>query len=155
MDPDSKTTLAGLIRTRRIAALGTLRKGEPMVTMVMFVPAADFSEFYIHTSRLAMHTQNILKHPEVSLMICESEQEGEDPQTLARVSIAGTATMVAVTHEHYDLAKRLYLEKYPAASFNFQLGDFAIYAIRTRSARYVAGFGRIFNLTTADLQDAA
>jgi hypothetical protein len=35
------------------------------------------------------------------------------------------------------------------------LGDFAIYKIVPRTARYVAGFGKIFNLTVEDFKQAA
>ena len=63
MDHDSQLVLGRLIRHQRVAALGTLRKGEPVVTLIAYAVAADFSDFYIHISRLAKHTQNIRHHP--------------------------------------------------------------------------------------------
>ena len=155
MDQPSQIKLSQLIRSRLIASLGTLRRGEPMVTMILYAAADDFSEFYIHTSRLAMHTQNILKHPQVNLMICESEDKASDPQMLARISISGTAQALTPTDQDYEFAKAMYLNKYPSQTFNFQLGDFSIYRITPKSARYVAGFGKIFNLTQRDLVDVS
>jgi hypothetical protein len=66
MDDETLQLLAALIRGRRIAALGTLRQGAPFVSMVPYAPAADFSAFYLHMSRLAYHTQDILKDAQVS-----------------------------------------------------------------------------------------
>jgi putative heme iron utilization protein len=151
MDRESQSTLAQLIRSQEMASLGTLRKGEPMVSMVLYAHAKDFSEFYINISRLAMHTQNILKHPQISLLIYDPEYPTGNPQATVRVSISGIADIVHPTGSEYESAKRFYLEKHPSAAMTFQLGDFSIYRIRPKSGRYVAGFGKIFNITQQDL----
>lgn len=155
MNSDSQETLAHLIRTQRIAAFGTLRDGGPLVSMILYAVSPDFAQFYIHASRLALHTQDILKDPRVSLMIAETDTGEKDPQTLARVSIRGEAVAVPPTAADYEEAKAIYLAKFPEAAFNFTLGDFSIYKIVPRTARYVAGFGKIFNLTVEDFKQAA
>jgi hypothetical protein len=155
IDSDSLHTLARLIRTQRIAAFGTLRDGAPLVSMILYAVSSNFAQFYVHASRLALHTQDILKDPRVSLMIAETDTGEKDPQTLARVSIRGEAVAVPSTDLEYEEAKAVYLEKFPEAAFNFTLGDFAIYKIVPRTARYVAGFGKIFNLTAEDFKQAA
>jgi heme oxygenase (biliverdin-IX-beta and delta-forming) len=155
MDADSLQTLARLIRTQRIAAFGTLRDGGPLVSMILYAVSSNFAQFYIHASRLALHTQDILKDPRVSLMIAETDTGEKDPQTLARVSIRGEAVAVPPTDADYEEAKAVYLEKFPEAAFNFTLGDFAIYKIVPRTGRFVAGFGKIFNLTVEDFKQAA
>ena len=45
--------LKQLILNERIAHLGTLRNGAPMVSMTLYMPEPDFSAFYVHVSRLA------------------------------------------------------------------------------------------------------
>lgn len=155
MDSQSQQTLARLIRTQRVAALGTLRDGGPLVSMILYAVSPDFSAFYIHASRLAQHTQDILQDARVSLMIAEMDTGVPDPQTLARVSIRGEAVEVPSTDADYAEARSLYLTKFPQAAFNFGLGDFALYCIQPRRARYVAGFGQIFNLTLADFKQTA
>ena len=147
--------LARLIRRQRVAALGTLRKGAPMVTMIAYAAAADFTAFYLHISRLAMHTQNILKHDRVSLLIFETDGDMSDPQRLARVSISGVAEALPPGSTELQTAREIYLQKYPAAQINFQLGDFSIYRVAPAAGRFVAGFGKIFNITPGDLGDAA
>lgn len=155
MDNESERLLAAIISTQRIASLGTLRRGGPLVSMVPYATAADFASFYIHVSRLALHTQDILKDPRVSLMIAETDSGEKDPQTLARVSITGQAVEIHPTEAEYPAAREAYLSKYPQAAPNFMLGDFSIYRVTIAAARFVANFGKIYNLKPADFRRAA
>jgi heme iron utilization protein len=155
MDASSQQTLAQLIRSQRIASLGTLHDGTPLVSMVLYAPAADFSSFYIHISNLAQHTQDILKDQRVGLMIVRSDQGQSDPQRLQRVSILSRAVLVPATAADYGRARRIYLEKFPEAAMTFELGGFDIYQLAPQSARYVAGFGKTFNLGLQDFRAAA
>ena len=54
------------------------------------------------------------------------------------------------TDEHAAL-KEAWLERYPESEINFELADFAFFRIAPRDARFVAGFGRIHNLSAAGL----
>lgn len=155
MDSESQLKLRQIIRSQRIAALGTLRDGAPLVSMILFAPAADFASFYVHISGLAQHTQDILKDPRVSLMIAETDRNDQDPQTIARLSIRGEAIAVPADTAEYDNVRAVYLKKFPGSAFNFELGDFSLYAIQPKSCRYVAGFAKTFNLTVEDLKRAA
>lgn len=146
MDADSEQTLIRLLRTQRVAALGTLRDGSPLVSQVLFAAVPDFSSFTLHISRLAQHTQDILNDPRVSLMIADTDDGQADPLQLARVSIRGEARLVPPGTSEYAGARTAYLTKFPQAVVNFQLGDFALYAVPPHAARYVAGFGKAFNL---------
>ncbi len=155
MDADSSAKLAAMIRAGKTAALGTLREGGPFVSMVLFAVEDDFSAFYIHASRLAFHTQDMLADPRVSLMIAETETPGADPQQLARISIRGEAALIAKDSPDYDRIREMYLRKYPASAPLFGFGDFDLYRITPKTARYVAGFARAFNLTPAALAQSA
>jgi putative heme iron utilization protein len=157
MDSQSEQILLHLIRDQRVAALGTLRAGAPEVSMAPFASAPDCTAFFLHISRLAHHTQNVLQDSRVSLMLAEQDASpvgGRNPQTLARVSIQGDAVLIDQTSPEFDEARSLYLTKFPAAEMNFSLGDFGLYKIEPRTARFVAGFGQIFNLTTKDFKHA-
>jgi putative heme iron utilization protein len=72
MNDELTVVLRELVRGRKIAALGTLHQGAPFVSMVPFALAKDGS-LIVHVSRLASHTQDMLEHPDVSLLITESE----------------------------------------------------------------------------------
>lgn len=145
---------AHLIRSQRIASLGTIRDGNPLVSMVPFAETPDLSSFLIHISRLALHTQDILKNPRVGLMIAEPDKGTKNPQTLARASIQGQAVVVPRDSADYDALADLYLHKFPDAAMTFSLGDFELYKIEAASARFVAGFGQIFNFGRLDFQMA-
>jgi putative heme iron utilization protein len=151
MDAESRDALVKLIREQRIAALGTLREGFPEVSMVPVAVEPDGSAFYFHASALAHHTQNILREPRVSLMLSEPDDWGRDPQTLARIAVRGEARALPREGTAYERVRAMYLERFPESAAHFALGDFALYRIEPVAARYVAGFGRIFNLSAADI----
>ena len=145
MNPDARAALSGLLRKERIAHLATLRGGAPMVSMTLYLPDETFSAFYVHVSRLAWHTQDMLQDPSVSLSIGETDDGRADPFTLMRVSIRGHATQIS------DGPKDAWLARFPEQAINFELADFSFWKIVPRDARFVAGFGRIHNLSATDL----
>jgi putative heme iron utilization protein len=155
MDEQSERTLARLLRETRIAALGTLHDGEPNLAMVAYSFAEDFSAFYIHVSRLGKHTADMENDPRVSLLITETDDRRADPQTLARVSLHGPAEVLPRTDAGYAQVKQNYLERFPEAEQLFSLGDFNLWKITPKGGRYVAGFGRAFNLVPDNLTKAS
>ena len=152
MDADTSALLARLIRKERVAHLGTLRGGAPMVSMTLFMPEADFSAFCVHVSRLAWHTQDMLHDARVALSIAQTDDRRADPFTLMRVSIRGEAVQIANQEEPFDSLKKRWLERFPQQAINFELADFSFWKLTPRDARFVAGFGRIHNISAAELQ---
>ena len=51
--------------------------------------------------------------------------------------------------------KIAWLSRFPRQAINFQLADFSFWRIAPRDARFIAGFGRIHNLSPAQLIDAS
>jgi putative heme iron utilization protein len=154
MDSQSQQILVRLIREERVAAIGTLFHGSPLVSMVLFSASDDGSSFDIHVSRLAQHTQGLAEHRNVGLMIADADRASKNPQTLARLSLQGEARLVAHSSPEYEEAKSRYLAKFPNAAINFGLGDFLLVRIDAQSARLVTGFGKIFDLTPDEIKSA-
>jgi hypothetical protein len=152
MDSTSEQTLARLIRDTRVAALGTIHNGEPNLAMVAVAVESDFSAFYIHVSRLGKHTADMEKDPRVSLLLTEADDQRADPQTLARVSLQGTADLLPRSASDYPRVRDIYLKRFPQAEQLFSLGDFDLWKITPKSGRFVAGFGRAFNLVPETLR---
>ena len=152
MDAETAAVLAKLLRKERIAHLATLRAGAPMASMTLYLPEEDFGAFYVHVSRLAWHTQDMLQDPRVALSIAETDDGRADPFTLMRVSIRGDASQLA--RDNPGLQAR-WLERFPEQAINFELADFSFWQITPRDARFVAGFGRIHNLSADGLSSAA
>jgi putative heme iron utilization protein len=139
-------SLRSLISKERVAHLGTLRNGAPMVSMTLYLPERDFSAFYVHVSRLAWHTQDMTHDPRVALSIAETDDRRADPFTLMRVTIRGEAQRIE------QGPKDAWLGRFPEQAINFELADFSFWKITPRDARFVAGFGRIHNLSAAELK---
>lgn len=147
MDRAPDSPLHALL-TIPVAALGTLHKGAPFVSMVPVVRAPDGSGFLIHVSRLASHTQDLLADPRVSLMFM-APLEGQDPLALPRLTLLGAAE--PVPEEGRDRAEEAYLARFPQAEATLGLGDFAFFRIRPASGRLVLGFGRALSLEPSQI----
>ncbi len=152
MDSESAALLATLLRKERTGHLATLRQGAPMASMTLFLATPDFSAFHVHVSRLAWHTQDMGTDPRVALSVSETDDGRADPFTLMRVTIRGEATQHQ--GEQPEL-KQAWLARFPEQAINFELPDFSFWRIAPRDARFVAGFGRIYNLSAAELARAA
>jgi heme iron utilization protein len=152
VDADTRTSLSKLLRKERVAHLATLRSGAPMVSMTLYLPDEIFSVFYVHVSRLAWHTQDMLHDARVALSIAETDDGRADPFTLMRVSIRGEALQLPLAD---PALKAKWLQRFPEQAINFELADFSFWQISPRDARFVAGFGRIHNLSAAQLSRAA
>lgn len=140
--------LGRLVRCARVAHLGTLRTGAPMVSMTLFLAAERLDAFYVHVSRLAWHTQDMLQDPRVALSIAENDDGRADPFTLMRVTARGEAARI---EDESGELKAKWLARFPEQAINFELADFSFWKIIPRDARFVAGFGRIYNLSAAEL----
>jgi len=145
---DFSADLAALIRAERIAHLATLRQGAPMASMTLYLPDAGFTAFHVHVSRLAWHTQDMAQDPRVALSIAQTDDGRADPFTLMRATIRGVAEQLQA--EPQDL-RAAWLKRFPEQKINFELPDFSFWRIVPRDARFVAGFGRIRNLSAAEL----
>jgi len=148
---DFRAELAALIRKERIAHLATLRQGAPLASMTLYLPEPGFGAFHVHVSRLAWHTQDMAQEPHVALSIAETDDRRADPFTLMRVSIRGNAVQIPNGNSESENLKTAWLARFPEQAINFELADFSFWRIVPRDARFVAGFGRIQNLSAAEL----
>ena len=154
MDRELSKGLRELIEGQVVASLGTLHGGEPYVSMVPYALLPQGSGFIIHVSSLAAHTKDMLASPAVSLMVTAAPGADVSPQALARVTIQGDAARIPQDEPIHDAAKAIYLERFPQSARTFELGDFALFAIRPRTARYVGGFAQAKTITAKGLAEA-
>src|SRR5262249_44656761 len=108
-----RAELATLLRKERIAHLATLRQSAPMAGMTLYLPAKDFSAFYVHVSRLAWQTQDMLEDARVALSIAETDDRRADPFTLMRVSIRGDAFQISNQDSESEKLKPVWLARFP------------------------------------------
>jgi len=140
---DAAKLARSLLRRRREGALATLMAdgGDPYCSLVNLASQPDGAPILL-ISRLALHTQNILADPRVSLML--DERGPKDPLQGARIMVAGRAS--EATGEQAAILRRRYLAAHPAAEGFLKFKDFSIFAIAVRQVHLVAGFGRIIDL---------
>ena len=131
-----------LLDSQAVAALGTLHEGAPFVSMVPFVLLPGEPGIAIHVSGLAAHTRDMLVDPRVSLMVMADPGRDVPPQALARITLQGEATPIPDDAPLHAAAKQAYLARFPASAQTFELGDFALFAIRPTTARFVGGFAQ-------------
>jgi putative heme iron utilization protein len=154
-DFDAGKLARSLLRRSRQGALATLAagSGDPYCSLVNLASHADGSPILL-ISRLALHTQNILGDPRVSLMLDE-RAEG-DPLEGSRVMLAGWAEQAS--GDDVAIFRRRYLNAHPSAEAFVEFKDFSFFRIRSTGAHLVAGFGRIVDLTPeqflTDISDA-
>jgi putative heme iron utilization protein len=129
VDPDTAASLRELLLHQAVAALATLHRGEPAVSMVPFVLVPAEAQLLLHVSALATHTRDMLEHPRVGLLVRAEVTAGAIVQALPRVSLQADAEPT------------------------FELADFSLVVLQPRSARLVAGFGRAHSLVGERLLD--
>lgn len=152
MDASESAALMSLLRTQPVAALATLHKGAPAVSMVPFALLPDGTGFVIHVSQLATHTQDMLKNPAVALLVTAPLGAAESPLALPRASVQGQARPCPPDSPGYGHARQAYLAKLPDAEPLFSFGDFSLFVIEPESLRWVAGFGRAMSVVGDRLQ---
>jgi putative heme iron utilization protein len=149
MNPVHSQTLRDLLRAQEVAALGTLHKGQPYVSMVPFAVLPDSARFIIHVSQLAAHTKDMQTHPGVSLLVTAPPTPDVMAQELARITIQGEAVQLTSGTPEHAVAKTAYLARFPQSEPMFGFADFSLFAIVPTSIRFVGGFAQATTISPA------
>jgi putative heme iron utilization protein len=140
--PNSAADAARLITTHRWAAMATIGPDGPAASMVAYAFEPDLRGLVLFLSRLSAHTRNLINDARVALVVSEDDPWTGDAQTLARVSLTGTARHFERTDPEFAPLWRIYEARLPDATPRLALGDFSIFRVVIESARYVGGFAR-------------
>jgi len=150
MTPAQTDTLRHLLEQQETAALGTLHRGEPFVSMVPFALLPEGRGLIIHVSRLATHTGDMQVHPGVSLMVCAVREPGVPPQGLARVTVQGDARFCVDDTDDHAAARACYVSRFPDSAPMLGFSDFSLVVIAPRTLRIVGGFAQAWSASAAD-----
>lgn len=145
------STLIDMLRSQPVAALGTLHKGEPFVSMVPYAYVPELGAFTIHVSSLASHTKDMVDNAAISMMVTATAAPGDMPQGLARATFQCQAVRCAHDQPHYAAAKRHYLARFPHSAEMFNFGDFSLFTLAPRYMRFVGGFAQATSVTQPEL----
>lgn len=154
MDANDKQRLSTLLADRQVATLAVTIDDGPFASLVPFALTADSSAALIHASQLAKHSAGLTEGASYSILIHEPDNAPDvNPAQLGRVTLTGKVQPIPRDSDDYAAAKEHYLAKFPKSEITFGLGDFVLYALQIETARYVAGFGKTFDLASADLAE--
>jgi hypothetical protein len=153
MSNPPREVLGQLLAQAKTLQLATLdAEGEPAISYAPFVRDGQ-GNFYIFVSQLASHTQEILRHPQVAIMLIADEQGTR--QIFARTRV--TYRCVAEVVEREDVSYPQLLDVMQARFGEVLgvlrgLGDFVLLRLKPVSGRFVMGFGQAFVLAGEGLQ---
>ena len=129
-----------LVHLGRIGSFSTLSRKQPGFPFGSVMPyGLDESGRPIFLiSTMAMHTQNLQADPHASLLITQSDADG-DPLGASRVTLIGN--VLPVGQSGLAEARRLYLDRYANSKYWVDYDDFSFYRMDVVDVYYVGGFG--------------
>ncbi len=145
--PGAVEATQSIIRSSLKASLATLESGTgfPYASLVTVAFAPDGAPLLL-LSRLALHTRNLLADHRASLLFDASDGAG-DPLAGGRVTVIGAMEQLAPS----DGIRRRFLARHSGAEMYVDFADFGFWKLAVERAHYIGGFGRIVDLSTAQL----
>ncbi len=102
---------------------------------------------YMLVSELSEHTKNILVNSRVSLLVNDESFKDGNKAIMARVSLMGEAVIA-----DKDKLRDAYLAAKPKAKAFYDFGDMHLYRVDVQCARLVAGFGKAWWISGAEIR---
>jgi putative heme iron utilization protein len=150
LQPELAQRLRQLLLAQDIAALGTLHKGEPAVSMVPYALLPGSGKLVIHVSQLATHTRDMHDHPGVSMLVLGERMPQMLPQELPRATLQGEARPCPPEDDDHAAARQAYLARFPHSEEMFGFADFSLFVIVPNSVRFVGGFAQAGSIVGED-----
>ena len=151
MHPSDLDDLRAFIRAHRQLTLAVCQTDEPFTAMSAYVPEPDLRGLLIHLSNLSQHKRMLLTNPKCSVLIAERDDDRAEPMSLARVTLQGVAVKLDKSGGDYASAQVRFLTRLPASELMFGLPDFDLIRITFTTGRFIAGFGKAFPFSAAEL----
>ena len=152
MEPADRETVTNLLQVRWATLACTNADGTALASQVAIAWMPGTSKILMHLSTLAKHTRNLLERPHAALSISEVDDGRDDPQTLTRLSLEGTAAVIDRESGDYQAAAKCYLRRLPLAAPRFDFGDFNLFSLNIHASQYVGGFARAFRISPQELR---
>ncbi len=154
MSKNPEETLGQLLKCAKTLQLATLDAlGEPSISYAPFV-RDDAGHFYIFVSLLSSHTQEILQHSQLAVLLIEDEQMARQIFARTRVTYRCVAEVVArEAAEYAPLLDAMEARFGNVVGLLRGLGDFVMFRLVPQSGRFVMGFGQAFVLAGEGLRE--
>ena len=129
-----------LVYMARIGSLSTLSRKQPGFPFGSVMPYGldEHGRPIFLISTMAMHTQNLQADPRASLLVTQTDTEG-DPLGASRVTLVGN--VLPIPQSEVAEARKLYLARYANSKYWVDFEDFSFYRMDVVDVYYVGGFG--------------
>ncbi|MEO8378580.1 MAG: DUF2470 domain-containing protein [Acidobacteriota bacterium] len=151
----AEPTHAERVRTLLVSeSVGTLatqsqrHPGWPFASVMPYALTADGAPILL-ISGMAIHTQNLLADPKVSLLVLQSGA-GSDPLGSSRVTLLGTVQKL----DDPSSIRETYLARHPSARYWVDFTDFSFFRLDVSDIYFVGGFGVMGWVTAGDYREA-
>ena len=138
-EPSHAERVRTLLQQERMGTLATNSRQHPGFPFASVMPYALTSGgvpiFLI--SGMAIHTQNIVADPRVSLLVMQSGGDS-DPLGAPRATLVGSARRI---EDPGDDVRRTYLDRHPSARHWISFSDFSFFQLDVAHIYFVGGFG--------------
>lgn len=143
--PSPQQNLHQLIENASHLSLATLNdQQQPESSLAPFVYAAPY--FYVFTSGLSSHTQNLQRHPQDASLMIHSELNLENAFAITRVSYQVKACEIHDTEQRQAILAS-FAEKFgEIIQLLASLPDFVLFALQPQNGSFVQGFGQAFDI---------
>jgi len=152
-EPSFSEKARTLVHLGRIGSLSTVSRKQPGFPFGSVMPygldAQGRPIFLIST--MAMHTQNLQGDARASLLVTQSDGDG-DPLGASRVTLIGNVQ--SIPQPEIADARKLYLERYANSKYWVDFDDFSFYRMDVVDVYYVGGFGVMGWVKASDYDQA-
>ncbi|MBU0653532.1 MAG: pyridoxamine 5'-phosphate oxidase family protein [Gammaproteobacteria bacterium] len=154
MSKSPQETLGQLLANTKTLQIATLdAAGEPAISYAPFVQDGG-GNFYIFVSGLSSHTQEIIQHPRVSVLLVEDEQDARQIFARTRATYHCEAVVVGRDDGVFPQMLDALEERFGnVVGLLRGLGDFVLFRLKPVSGRFVMGFGQAFVLAGEGLRE--
>ena len=125
----------------QLATLGSAHTPESS-----YAPCVLFEgNFYLFLSRLASHTGNLMRNPEIGLMLLEAE--AGNPFARKRINLQGRVELITRDNAQFRSVLDLFHDRFGKVMEVIEpLPDFELFCVHARTGRFVRGFGQAYEL---------
>ncbi|MGR3318130.1 MAG: hypothetical protein ACUZ8O_06580 [Candidatus Anammoxibacter sp.] len=152
MKEEDRITLRTMITEQRVLSLAVMIENKPYVSLLPFVINGDLCSVFIQASDMAKHTAGLNDGAQFTILIHVPDGPESNPMEIPRVSLQGTVQRLARGTAEFNNARTIFELKFSQRGQYFDFADFNLYQLNIDEGRYVAGFGRIYNIKRDDLR---
>ncbi|MFB9885603.1 pyridoxamine 5'-phosphate oxidase family protein [Balneatrix alpica] len=140
---DQQLAFRKKMKTLMLATLGSDQEAE--VSYAPYVEQQGY--FYIYISELAAHTGNLLRHPQLKVMLIEDESSAKQPHARERLSFKAQATEVQRETQEWQQVQAAFSERFgEIAQMLAGLADFHLFRLSLSEGLYVKGFAKAYRI---------